>query len=149
MHVLIPAAALALCLAAPSAWAMPGMSSSSGGAGDDAQVMDGAVRAFQKADANGDDRLTRDEFLKAFPGMKEAAFEAIDTDHDGLVGRQEWQAFAIGHSMGRRSPMGGMPPAGAGKGLPPVTAPGAAPGLPAVTPPAGAGLPPVTAPEGR
>ncbi len=143
------ALALALALAGSSVHAMPGMA---GGAADDKAIMDAAVKAFQKADVNGDEKLTKEEFLKAFPGMKEAAFNAIDTAHDGSISRQEWQAFAIDHSLGRRTqgsamPMGGMPPAG-DQGLPPVTAPGGS-GLPAVTAPGGSALPPVTAPEGR
>ena len=58
--------------------------------------------------------------------MKDEAFAAIDTDRDGKISRQEWQAFAINHSMGRSAQGSGMPPNAA-------PAPNA---LPMVTPPA-------------
>ena len=117
---LVSAAALSLCLAA-NASAMPGTG------GDNA--MDAAIQSFNRCDRNKDDSLDKKEFGSCFSGMKEEAFDAIDTDRDGKISRPEWQAFSISHSMGREGQGSGMPPAAS-------TAPGAPePGLPLVTPP--------------
>lgn len=108
---------LALLLVAGVAFAMPGAGNSG---------MDAARASFNKADTNKDENLTKEEFMAAFSGMKDEAFAAIDTDKDGKISRQEWQAFAINHSMGRN---------GQGSGMPPKAAP-APNALPMVTPPA-------------
>ena len=102
---------LALLSVAGISFAMPGAGSSG---------MDAARASFNKADTN------KEEFMAAFSGMKDEAFAAIDTDRDGKISRQEWQAFAINHSMGRSAQGSGMPPNAA-------PAPNA---LPMVTPPA-------------
>ena len=96
---------LALLSVAGISFAMPGAGKSG---------MDAARASFNKADTNKDS------------GMKDEAFAAIDTDRDGKISRQEWQAFAINHSMGR---------SGQGSGMPPKAAP-APNALPMVTPPA-------------
>lgn len=111
-------AVLALLAPAGAASAMPG----AGG-----NAMDAAKATFAKADTNRDDSLSKEEFMAAFSGMKDEAFTAIDTDRDGKISRQEWQTFAISHSMGREGKGSGMPPKQA------APAPGA---LPMVTPPA-------------
>ena len=110
---------LALFSMAGVACAMPGASGGMGG-------MDAARASFNKADTNKDENLTKEEFMAAFSGMKDEAFAAIDTDKDGKISRQEWQNFAINHSMGR---------SGQGSGMPPKAAP-APNALPMVTPPA-------------
>ena len=106
---------------AANASAMPG-------AGGD-KAMDAAIQTFQRCDKNQDDSLDKKEFGSCFSGMKEEAFDAIDTDRDGKISRPEWQAFSISHSMGREGQGSGMPPAAS-------TAPETPrQGLPLVTPP--------------
>lgn len=137
---------LLLCLMATPVLAMPGMKSQA--PGGDAAMMEAAIKAFDKADANKDEALSKDEFLTTFSTMKEEAFTTIDTNQDGAISKEEWQGFAIGHSMGRSSQGGGM------GSMPPAPRPGAK-GLPTVTPPSGEtpaasrGLPMVTPPEGK
>lgn len=116
---------LTCALLATDVQAMPGQ-------GGESQAMDAAIQAFKKADKDGSDSLSKEEFMAAYPNMKEAAFTAIDTDKNGAISRQEWQTFVIGHSMGRSGQGSGMP------GAQPGTQPAAPqPGkLPLVTPPA-------------
>lgn len=67
---------------------------------------------FAAMDADKDGAVSRDEFFKAQPEMKEAAFEAIDLDKDGSLSSLEWEAFAAGH--GRDGGDTNMPPHGPG-----------------------------------
>ena len=55
---------------------------------------------FAAMDADKDGKITREEFFKAQPQMKEGAFIAIDTDADGVITLEEWKTFITGHAMG-------------------------------------------------
>ena len=121
---LLAGLALAGCLSlglVGTVFAMPGA-----GGGN---AMDAAIQSFNKCDKNQDGFLDKEEFLSTFSGMKEEAFDAIDTDKDGKISRQEWQAFSISHSMGREGQGSGMPPAASAAPEAPKQ------GLPLVTPP--------------
>ncbi len=74
-----------LCLAATPAEARPEM------AGQTAQSR------FDAMDADKDGSLTREEFFKALPSMREEAFGAIDTDAGGSISVAEWDAFFSNH----------------------------------------------------
>ena len=52
---------------------------------------------FAAMDTDKDGKLSREEFFKAQPNMKDAAFEAIDADKDGFISSGEWEGFAMGH----------------------------------------------------
>ncbi|MDO5538126.1 MAG: hypothetical protein Q4F72_11440 [Desulfovibrionaceae bacterium] len=153
MKGFIPVIPVLLCLSLTPALAMPGMQA--GGPADDQALMNAAVKSFQKADTSKDDELSKEEFLKAYPSMKEEAFTAIDTDRNGSISRQEWQTFAIGHSMGRSGQGSGMPGGMGGMSMPPSHSTGGS-GLPMVTPPSAntpvqgqSGLPGIMPPEGK
>ncbi|MDR1857652.1 MAG: EF-hand domain-containing protein [Desulfovibrio sp.] len=51
-------------------------------------------------DANGDGRITKEEFLARFPSMRPGAFDAIDSDRDGVINKPEWEAFKSRHGAG-------------------------------------------------
>ena len=55
------------------------------------------IERFCAADTNASDTLTQQEFSLAFPDMTEQAFEALDTNHDGVISIQEWNAFMGNH----------------------------------------------------
>lgn len=78
---------------------------------------------FAAMDEDKDGKVSREEFFKAQPTMKEGAFAAIDKDGDGNITAEEWTSFVSGHGKD-----GGAMPAG----HPPVegsdAAPGSAPG---------------------
>lgn len=120
-------ASLTLCsfAAAAPAMAMPGMQS---GSGDQAQLEEQARKSaeqfYQKADANHDNKLTKEEFMKALPNMKEQAFYAIDTNKDGSISLEEWMAFTVRHAQGKQTPApSSMHQGQAHEPLPTVTAP--------------------------
>jgi hypothetical protein len=83
---------------------------------------------FSAMDANGDGKVTAEEFFKAYPQMKEAAFVTIDKDRDGGITLEEWRAFTQGHGADMARGEGGMGTPGAGEkgegGMPPTAAPG-------------------------
>jgi len=60
---------------------------------------------FASADTDKDGYLNREEFAKAFAGLKPEAFDLIDKDKDGRISRDEWTAFSSGH--GSRGEQGG------------------------------------------
>lgn len=113
--MLIPCAlVLGLALAAAPAAAMPGAGKSS-------------AESFQKMDADKDGKVTKEEFAKAHPGMKESTFGVLDKDNNGCLTQEEWDSFMQGHGAMKAQPGGAAP------GACPVK-PGA---MPMVTPPAG------------
>jgi len=57
-----------------------------------------ATERFSAMDTNKDGKISREEFFAAYPHMKEAAFEAINTSGDGFISFDEWEAFVKGHS---------------------------------------------------
>lgn len=118
-RTLCTALLLGLTLAATPALSHPGMGTS---------PMAGMESAFRKADADGDGGLSREEFLKAWPSLKEGAFSVIDADGSGAITLQEWQTFSLDHGRGMTSG-----PKGPGA-MPPVT-PESPKGLPMVMPP--------------
>jgi hypothetical protein len=72
-----------LFLGVPAATAMPGTS--------------GKNDKFATADTNKNGYLNREEFAKAFSGLKPEAFDFIDKDKDGKIVAEEWKAFSSGH----------------------------------------------------
>lgn len=80
---------------------------------------------FDEMDADQDGKATWAEFSAYFPTMREAAFSMIDASEEGVIDREEWIEFSVGHSgggMGKAMPA--MPgPEGGSK-----PAPGAVPG---------------------
>ena len=64
-------------------------------------AMPGDMNArFVAADTNRDAVLDREEFIKAFPGMKPEAFAIIDADRNGRISQTEWAGFFKGHGAG-------------------------------------------------
>jgi Ca2+-binding EF-hand superfamily protein len=63
-------------------------------------VIDG--RVFQRLDANGDGRLTREE--ARIDAVVAAAFERIDADGDGIVSRSEARQFDEKREPEQRAP---------------------------------------------
>ena len=113
--LLLPLAMLlGLALAHGPALAMPGTGKSS-------------AESFQKMDADKDGKVTKEEFAKAHPGMKESTFGVLDKDNNGCLTQEEWDSFMQGHGAMKAQPGGAAP------GAWPVK-PGA---MPMVTPPAG------------
>lgn len=47
---------------------------------------------FKKADKNGDEKLTREELAKGFPGFA-GQFDEMDVDHSGFVNLAELQSY--------------------------------------------------------
>ncbi|MBQ7456215.1 MAG: hypothetical protein IJS54_01185 [Desulfovibrio sp.] len=60
-----------------------------------------ALHRFCKADSNGDDRLSREEFAKGFAGMTDNAFSALDQNRDDAVDLSEWERFLGNHETGK------------------------------------------------
>lgn len=48
---------------------------------------------FSTLDADGDGSMAKSEFMIAFPHGDMAQFEAADSDRDGQVSHEEWEAF--------------------------------------------------------
>ncbi len=48
--------------------------------------------AFKRADTNGDEQLSREEFAKGFPAFAKA-FDDIDVDHNGKINLAELQSY--------------------------------------------------------
>ena len=111
----------ALCLFAVPCMAMPGMQQSGDQKELEEQAKKNATIFYEKADTNKDGKLSKEEFLKALPNMKEQAFTVIDSDKDGSISLDEWMAFTVMHAQGKQ-PMGDNKP-DAHEPLPTVTAP--------------------------
>ena len=69
-----------------TALAMPGMASS------------GSRHSFTALDANGDGKISPEEFFNVFTSMKEAAFGVIDKDKSGDISETEWNNFFSSHA---------------------------------------------------
>lgn len=92
-----------ILLGAATAWAMPGMSAGGTGAAPSGDK-------FASADTDKDGHLSREEFAKAFSGLRPEAFDLIDKDKDGRISRDEWGAFSSGHgNRGEQSGRAGAP----------------------------------------
>lgn len=96
-----------LCLA--GALALPGVA----WAGPDMSMR--MADRFEQMDANGDDKVNREEFTNFFPDIRDSTFELIDENADGFIDRDEWLKFKVGHAKGMDGGSG-MPPAGMGQG---------------------------------
>jgi NADH dehydrogenase FAD-containing subunit len=59
--------------------------------------------AFNRADANHDGFLTREEAQKGMPRVAKN-FDRIDTDKDGKVSRDELRAFRVANKGGKKTP---------------------------------------------
>lgn len=55
--------------------------------------------AFKKADSNGDEQLSREEFGAGLPGYAEN-FDEIDTDHNGFVNFAELWSYVQWKHLG-------------------------------------------------
>ena len=121
---LLPLLAAIVLMASP-AQSMPSM-------GDG----NGANDKFSQMDNNKDGQVSREEFKKLFPNMRDEAFTAIDQNSDGSIAVEEWNFFMKDHSSGMKPNrgMGGGPMGAAGDPMMPN--PGSA-DLPLVTPPNG------------
>lgn len=51
---------------------------------------------FQKLDANGDGKIGRDEFKRAYQGEVDKAFDRLDANKDGGVDRGEFATQRVG-----------------------------------------------------
>ncbi len=113
----------AFCLFAVPCMAMPGMQQQSGDQKElEEQAKKNATMFYEKADTNKDGKLSKEEFLKALPNMKEQAFTVIDTDKDGSISLDEWIAFTVMHAQGKQ-PMASDKKSPVHDPLPTVTAP--------------------------
>ena len=52
---------------------------------------------FASADLNNDQKLSQEEFQKAFPNIQSEAFSQIDTNKDSCIDAGEWQDFLSNH----------------------------------------------------
>ena len=96
-------ATAALCLFAVPCMAMPGMQQQAGDQKElEEQAKKNAKLFYDKADTNKDGKLSKKEFLKALPNMKEQAFTVIDSDKDGSISLDEWMAFTVMHAQGKQ-----------------------------------------------
>ena len=71
---------------------------------------DAGEDSFVQADVNKDACLSWEEFSTAFPSLRKEAFDLIDTNKDGRISREEWDAFKTRH--------GKQAPEGMGAGIP-------------------------------
>ena len=78
------------CLVAAAVAAQPARAPADAETRPTTHVLDG--RVFQRLDANGDGRLTREE-ARIDPAVQ-AAFDRIDADGDGVVTREEARRYA-------------------------------------------------------
>ncbi len=69
--------------------------------------------SFGRMDTDGNNLVSWEEFHAAVPSMKRAAFDTIDTNRDGAISLDEWQAFRASHGNRKGMPMPhkAMPPA--------------------------------------
>ena len=81
---------LGLALVHGPALAMPGAGKSS-------------AESFQKMDADKDGKVSKEEFSKAHPGMKESTFGVLDKNGDGCLTQEEWDSFMQGHGAMNRA----------------------------------------------
>ncbi len=113
----------AFCLFAVPCMAMPGMQQQSGDQKElEEQAKKNATMFYEKADTNKDGKLSKEEFLKALPNMKEQAFTVIDTDKNGSISLDEWISFTVRHAQGKQ-PMGTDHKPDVKEPLPTVSAP--------------------------
>lgn len=68
----------------------------------DMDITKAAEASFQKMDTNKDGSVSKEEFMKAHPGMTDGAFNALDTDKSGGIDKDEWTKFMHSHSMSMR-----------------------------------------------
>lgn len=54
---------------------------------------------FPDMDADGDDRVSRQEFKTYFPQSDADVFDALDMNRDGGVDHDEWHQFKEAHGM--------------------------------------------------
>ncbi len=120
---LLPLLAAIVLMASP-AQSMPGMG---GGSSND---------KFTQMDSDKDGKVSREEFKKLFPNMRDEAFVTIDQDNDGFISVDEWNFFMKDHSSGMKTNRGMGGGAMGAPGNPMMPNPGSA-DLPLVTPPNG------------
>ena len=74
----------------------PGMGSGMGGA--PAMTPEELSARFKTIDKDNDGNMNWEEFAAAYPRMQRPAFDAMDTDKNGLVSKEEWLEFRTRHS---------------------------------------------------
>ncbi len=70
-----------------------------------------AADRFSEIDSNADKAIDWPEFEKAMPQIKKKAFDLIDTNRDGHISREEWDAFGMSHGKPSMGPASGNAPA--------------------------------------
>ncbi len=101
-HIKQSVLALALLLIFPlCAQAFPG--NASGGA--QPGTAPSPETRFKNMDADQDGKVSREEFMRAFPNMREQAFVSLDADQDGFLSLEEWLSFSGGHSKNMSGPL--------------------------------------------
>ncbi len=69
-----------------------------------------AADRFAALDGNADGKVTWEEFQAGLPGMKQAAFDKIDSNGDKTISLPEWDAFRKGHGSDGVGQGMAMPP---------------------------------------
>ncbi|WP_243361993.1 EF-hand domain-containing protein [Fundidesulfovibrio terrae] len=69
---------------------------------DDAAAPKGG-RAFSLHDANGDGKITKEEFLAAAQKRAEARFAKLDKDNKGYLTKEDFIAARTAHGKGRKA----------------------------------------------
>jgi Ca2+-binding EF-hand superfamily protein len=70
---------------------------------DDAAAPKGA-KAFSMMDANGDGKITKEEFLAAAQKRAEARFAKLDKDSKGYLTKEDFMAARAAHGKGKKAP---------------------------------------------
>ncbi|HIU17887.1 MAG TPA: EF-hand domain-containing protein [Candidatus Avidesulfovibrio excrementigallinarum] len=78
---------------------------------------------FAQIDSNADQAIDWPEFEAAMPQIKKKAFDLIDTDKNGRISREEWNAFGMSHGKHSMGPAAGNAPAPSGDAARPLIQP--------------------------
>ena len=87
-----------------------------------------ADERFRSMDPGNKGHISFEDFRKRYPDMQRPAFDAIDSNRDGMISLEEWRGFFRSHGTTGSMPPDRMPPPGHG--------PGGQGGKPLILPPA-------------